>query len=235
MPAGLEVINETGSYQIDGNYANLALVRKGSVQTQGYMSGDGIPTLQTRALVTVNDGELIAFSCATAPAVISAKVGNQVYLSANGVAGTVINYWIFAAGTGVSNYGLQVFDESGAELVFDSSWRLFNVVAVTTGVETIKLNSGRVYAVLPQSVRIRINRLASYQGAQPNVYMIMERHSYFDSARIQNGQVVVSTAEIDLWMWVRNLNGGSIPIVNWDYDGNNGAITRYIVIDVTGF
>jgi len=65
--------------------------------------------------------------------------------------------------------------------------------------------------------------------------MIMERHSYFDSARIQNGQVVVSTAEIDLWMWVRNLNGGSIPIVNWDYDGNNGAITRYIVIDVTGF
>jgi len=233
MPAGLEILNGQGSYQIDGNYANLMFVRKGVASTVQAPAGDAMSNNPTRVAITVNAGEFVAYSCPL-PAAVAGKSGATVYINVAGPVGTQVSYWIFAAGSGTSPSGLQVFNEQGA-LVFDASWKLLNVVGVSAGVGTFQYPTGRTYAVFPQNQQIRLQRILSYAGAQPTVYAVYERRLYHMAASMSGSAITVGEAHVDQAVWVRLLSGGQGVVTNWDCNQSNGNSSRYIVVDVTGF
>jgi hypothetical protein len=231
MPAGVEIINDSGSYQIDENYANLVFARKVAVSSSSFPAGQGTSNNPSQAAITLSTGELFAFSCAS-PAAFVGRSGNTVYVNVAAAPGAVVTFYMFKRGAGSATFGFEVFDAGGA-LTFSSSWQLLNMVGLTSGIGTFPFESGRTYAVIPQSQYIRLVRTVTYQGAQPNVYVVFNRSLYYHAVRISGASLYVSEALVHAAVWVY-LESQSPGVLGWNLDTNNSSVARYVVIDVTG-
>lgn len=229
MPAGLEIFNESNHYQIDSDFTNLALIRKGSGVSQRYTNGSVTMTRPSRIVVTLQPNEIIAFACLQ-PCGIAYRQGTNVYVHCDAEEGVLIEYWIFAAGSEQSSFGLQVFNEAGG-LTFDSSWRLFNVRGLTTGLGNMQYFGTGKYAVVPMNVRVDAVYQVSLGGVTPNVFFIYSRATFYGSAICQNGNVSVSMAALDRYAFTRQPPGQT----SGPTTVSNGIEPSYIVIDVTGY
>ncbi|WP_045158763.1 hypothetical protein [Stutzerimonas stutzeri] len=231
MPAGLQIINGAGSYQIDGDYANLMFIRKVAVSTVSFASGQGTSNNPSQASITLNGGELFAFACAS-PSAFVGRSGNTVYVNVAAHPGAIVTFYVFARGSGTSNFGLEVYDAAGS-LTFSSSWELLNILGVTSGAGNFNYGSGRTYAVIPQSQYIRLVRTTTYQGTQPNIYVVYNRSLYYQAVSINSGSISVAEAPVHVaaWVFLESSGGG---VIGWDIDVNNGGTTRYVVVDVSG-
>lgn len=153
MPAGFEVINDSGSYQVDQNYSNLIMRAKGTATTSGY---DG---RCSRASVVVNNGvcPLIAVQGSGYVGLDRVTRSGSQYtfiLYTAGGNGTSINYFVFDDYAHSSDrFGIEIFN-AAEETVFHSSDKQLRVADVITsnyyGMNngySVTLAAGRQYAV----------------------------------------------------------------------------------------
>lgn len=228
MPNGLQVFNDYNLLQIDSDFTNLALVRKGSLSTAAYSNGSVTNTRPTRASVSVGANEIIAFSCAS-PTAIVAKDGNDVIFSTDAPAGAVITYWIFGINGAVSNSGVQVFKEDGS-IAFDSGWQLLKFLGQTAGNGNYGY-PGKAVAVIPQTMYLLTQYSSVVQGVSPNVFIVDSRTSNMSAAAISGGSLGISTAVVDAWGMTREYPNEVGPNGQTD----NGVVATYLVVDVTGY
>lgn len=145
MPAGLLIVNTSGTVLIADTNPNYSLKSSGSGTTNGVGS----------LVVTVTGVQpVIAFRSGSAVFHRSTGVSGSTFTFtfASAVAGAVIEYWVFdVRGTpSAGNMGLQVFDVAGT-LMFDSSAKIALVagdMAFSADGQSIALPAGRAYAAL---------------------------------------------------------------------------------------
>lgn len=147
MPVGMQVINDSGTILFSDTNPNYQYKSKGSAPT----GADGL-----LSVTTAGTQPLIAFRC---PFNVLMKktlhVGSNFTFTFQGVAGAVVDYWIFdVPGTVPSGtMGLQVRNAAG-QLMFDAGERLAVIVDnvyFTTTLQTITLPAGKTFAMLPLS------------------------------------------------------------------------------------
>ncbi|MNM35029.1 hypothetical protein D3C81_456950 [compost metagenome] len=130
MPAGLQIVNDYGTLQIDNDYQNYMLRTKGSVTTVA--ASGGTVTNYSASIQVVGNNPQIFFDVnngfiSTGWRTVSGNVHTFAIFTTTVV---TVSYYIFdndipAAG----NFGMQVFNAAG-RLVFDSSNHCLRIAAV---------------------------------------------------------------------------------------------------------
>lgn len=228
MPEGFQAVNDYGTLQIDSDFTNLSVLRRGQLTTANYSNGSVTNTRPTRANLAINDNELVAFAC-TSPTAIVAKDGNEVVFSTDSPAGAVISYWVFGLAGPVSNTGLQVFKADGS-IAFDAGWQLLKFLGQTAG------NGGYGYpgttiAVIPQVMYLLTEYASVVQGVAPAVFILDSRNSRMSAASISGSSLNISTAIVDSWGMTRSYPNEIGP----NGQSDNGVVPSYLVVDVTGY
>lgn len=150
MDAGIQILNDGGSFQIDQTYRNLCLRQKGTAVTSanlvsGYSYTSFNVTGLTSPIIAVGGPAL-----AVAQTYWDAANSRHGFLiSAAGAIGTSIPYYIFDVPTETgATFGFQVRDASGA-LVFDAMQPPLRVRGFYThqSASVSNLVAGRSYAV----------------------------------------------------------------------------------------
>ena len=223
MPVGFQSINSAnGSYQIDGNYLNPSLLRKGnvaSVYDSTYKRGT--------ASIAVAPNELIAVATSVGYCAIVTRNASFVEVHTDlAVSGTIINYWIFGFQSGAANnFGMQVFNPAG-QLIFDALHKHLSVVQKLSGGGgsgvSVTLPTGRVYAVMVQQVNIFYSR-----GKTDIDFGTV--NMYFDCSRIAGNIVYVQQKQVMAYDGMVNPNPG------WEGSWGNDVTSQHIIIDVTNF
>jgi hypothetical protein len=151
MPsAGLQIINDGGSFQIDQTYRNLCLRQKGTAVTSSTLSsGSSYASFNVTGLTS----PIIAIGgSATASVQTYWDAPNSRHgflISANGAVGTSVPYYIFDVPTELgATYGFQVRDASGV-LLFDATQPPLRVRGFyrNQSANVSSLASGRTYAI----------------------------------------------------------------------------------------
>ena len=129
MPAGLEIINTSGSVLIDENYKNLAVSASGSFT---FVAGDfGRVNVSIPYIANGIRNPIIAIRVTGGYAGVRNTNINDIALTATAVffgdTGATVEWWCFDIPTVVSTSGLQVYNSSG-ELVFDSGNQYARVI-----------------------------------------------------------------------------------------------------------
>lgn len=230
MPVGFESVGDSGSYQVDSDFKNLAMIRSGTVNSQTYTNGETTNTAPTRVAITLNDGEILAIAC-TQYCAFGSRIGNVAYVYVNAAAGQAVQYYIFqSGGAAASNFGLQVFNENG-ELTFDAGWNLFDVRHVLSGYGSVNLPAGKKYAFVHSQIATRITYTKVVNGIAPNSFVSFVRVTDFSSVRINGGLVECQLSTVDA--------GGTRPSPgtgsSYTNQYNNGINPIALIIDVTGF
>lgn len=223
MPVGFQSINSAnGSYQIDGNYVNPSLLRKGSA-TATYSS----TYKRGVAAIAIAPNELLAIATSVGYCAIVARDATTVTLHTNlTVSGTIINYWIFGfPTTSSSSFGMQVFNASSG-LLYDALHKHLSVAQKlvgggTTGV-SVTLPTGRVYAVMVQQVSIFYTR-----GKTDIDFGTVKM--WIDSTNVA-GNIVYSQQK-----QVMDYDGMVNPNPGWEGSWSNGVTSEHVIIDVTNF
>lgn len=188
MPAGVQIIGDSGVIQIDQNYFNVELQSKQTIST---IAGEAIwQAGQSRLVVTTNIN--------TAPYVAIKPIANEIGLWRSELSGSTLTLTYFCQapiGTQIqvyffgnpssspSNFGLQVFNELG-ELTYDSNRKYARVLLKISGNDDVDepvnypLPSGKEYAVL-QGVFSGEDYTLSYSPGMPgndcgSLYMVVQ-------------------------------------------------------------
>lgn len=230
MPSGFQVFNDYNALQIDSDFINLALIRKGQVASQNYNEGTVVTTNPTRAYIDIAANEMLAFSCGSAPAAVVFRDGNTVTIAVGAAAGAVINFWVFAPGVTSSTSGMQVFTDTGA-LAFDSGWKLLNFRGITQGDGAFVFDPGRTYAVMHQNIRTRHVYRSYYEGVSPNVQIIDVDQMYFSGAQVSGANVTASLVLAQQFVQTRSASSPLGPTG----EENNNVTSSFLVVDVTGY
>lgn len=166
MPVGMQVINDTGSFIIDGNYANLQRSKSGITT-----SGTGSPvSFGTQVIVPAAQVQtpVMAFR-ATDRSVfpwMGYPSGGSGYVC-DFVASTIrtnVEWFLFDSSWAMpdpAKLGLEIFNEQG-QLIFNSGYRNFRIVDVVTvnaaglgfsqtATQTKTYPAGRKYAAMVAS------------------------------------------------------------------------------------
>lgn len=128
MPAGLEIINTSGSVLIDENYANLAVSASGTLT----FSSDGTQNISLPYYANGLRNPIIALRVTgSGGAGVRNTTRNNVAMTATAViygkAGANVSWWSFDMPQVVSSSGLQIYNSAGI-LVFDSGNKYARVV-----------------------------------------------------------------------------------------------------------
>lgn len=230
MISGFQAIGETGNYQIDSTFKNLALDRKGVLYSQQYTAGETTNTSPTRVQLTLLDGELLALAC-TVFCSLGSRVGNVASVYVDSAAGAAVEYYIFKPGSSESNFGLQVFNEN-SELTFDTSWKLFDVRSIMTGFSSLNLAPNKKYAFIQCQIQAQIYYAKVVVGQQPNTTVNWFRSTSFSSYRINNNLVECAISAVDLAA-TRPQRVSSAQGYSQTY--NNGVTPQALILDVTGY
>lgn len=124
MPAGIQILNTTGSVQVDETYSNFYLTAKGSVTIADITIASGAST--RGAMVTVNGSSpLLAWRGAPATVQYVSRIGNSwtYTLLSSAANGTAVHWYAFDSCENYApsvGHGLQVFRADG-KLAFDST------------------------------------------------------------------------------------------------------------------
>lgn len=224
MTAGIEVINDSGSLQIDGTYRNFSLLRSGSIiPSVDPNPGAGPSSRLAEVTFSPSANELIAVACDDLFGPYWAKPGVQAFR----VVGTSpLRYYVFGVKSSSDGYGLQVFNAAGT-LTFDSSWKPFNVAGIITS-GSMTLAAGRTPAVLFLS-QATYNR-GQIVAANPFSWIFVREYG--------GGMAQISGNTANLTgglMWQVFQEGGSPDEPPDFYMYTNGSTNRMMVLDVTGY
>lgn len=228
MGAGFQSFNAVnGNFQIDGTYKNLAVIRSGTVTPIKTVGLDAGPNVYD-ATITVNAaaGELLAFGCDVYCGLLW-TTANSAKIRVIGP--NLVRYYIFGAGAPPGSYGLQVFNETTQELVFDATWRVFNVVDIRSGYGAVSYVSGREYAVL--YIAQSASHELTVQWIIPNSVYIVRRNYYSDMVVMAGEQVTISSGLMS------QVVGQDVtpPDAPDPFFYSNGLSMRMMILDVTGF
>jgi hypothetical protein len=157
--AGLQIINDSGSVQIDQTYRNLCLRQKGTLTTTANLpaGGSSYGSFNVTGLTT----PIIAIG-GSAQATVqtywdSANARHSFLISTQGGIGTSVPYYIFDVPAELgSAYGFQVRDSTN-KLIFDALQQPLRVRGfyVNQSANVSNLTSGRTYAVAHTVVGFR--------------------------------------------------------------------------------
>lgn len=163
--AGLQIVNDGGSVQIDQGYRNLCLRQKGNAVTTGNLvSGTSWMSFNVSGLTSpiIAVGGAVGASAQTYWDAANSRHG--FLISAIGAIGTSIPYYIFDVPAELgSTYGFQVRDTAGA-LIFDAlqpPLRVRGFYVNASGGDSSK-PSGRTYAVAHVKLGFRIYKVEIY-------------------------------------------------------------------------
>lgn len=132
MPAGFQIINDSGVVQVDQDYKNYALYSKTTITSwsSSWNSGTG-GTVFSAAVPIPPSGSYVIALITSGASSASVMYGGTVMATAPSGTPTVTAY-VFAAPTASgSTSGVQVFDASGG-VVFDSALKYMRVVYAGT-------------------------------------------------------------------------------------------------------
>lgn len=149
MPAGLLVINDTGSVQLDENFYTFALVAQGVETTIAKTTQGGNSKLFISLAGMTNP--IIAIQPVDKTGLMYANAGGAEFVTDSPV-GTDIPYWVFDSELPVEteDAGMQVFNATG-DLVYTSSQKQLRVHSLVGGVGVVALPAGREYALAYQT------------------------------------------------------------------------------------
>lgn len=150
MPAGFQVVGSHGLVQVDGDYFNLGLAAKGTVNVAGPAYYNAAATVTVTGSTPIL---CIRSAAVTASIVKVSRAGSQYTYSISGNSAGAVDWFLFDKMALGATSGLQVFSAAG-DLVFDAASRPMRVVAVyqindtdtKTGSSSLALPAGGVYA-----------------------------------------------------------------------------------------
>lgn len=223
MTSGLEIKNESGSFQVTQETRVTAFLRKGTVDFESeQFLRKGIAKVPYDPLT-----EVFAFSCSEYVSVLYADSGNMVIGSSKEVSSSpVLSYWIFGKPNTVSNQGVQVYDGQGTELsnlLYDSSWIPIKPLEIIR--DATVMPAGKNYAVVAMSVNSNTSRDYPYETVKPITFTRTD-----DAVKILANDISIQFTEVYKRVQISN-NNTSDP---YNFDISNFADTKYMVIDVTG-
>lgn len=160
MPAGLQVINDSGTIQIDSTWANYALIQRVTVTSTARPPWSGPDLTRGAVHAGSQSGDLVFVQCASEFCLSGPNYRNGVREFTVGVfaLGIPITFYVFRKQPPTaSNYGMQVFD-AGGELLFDavSKFSKIKLTLATQGnnlanANTYNITPGRNYAIMMPS------------------------------------------------------------------------------------
>jgi hypothetical protein len=220
MAEGLEVVNDTGTYQITGEYVNLSLITKGTstlVTDSSYFA----QTIVSRTITYTGKNPVVAFSCSGRMnvMVISNSGSNWTFFfTAKALAnGTPFDYWIFDDIDQLSitdTVGLEVYDGSG-NLVYHSSSKPMRIVGLGAGTYP----SGKVYAAAQSHLNMTYNETDLGGG----LYRI---NTSYGGCSINSNVVAIASTIYE--------NYTTTGPTGMSYSTSTGN-SVYVILDVTGY
>lgn len=166
MPVGLEILNAAGYFQIDSTFVNLRLIAKGTMHVPPPVSS-GLDFIANSVSVFVNAvSPVVAFRSPmiTGIGILNTLTPSLYQVRAVAAVEGDVEYFIFdRAAPAPSNFGLQVFDNTGTNtLVYDSGDKSLRVLenymqpSIALGVETYRSYPGKKIAVVASgALRLR--------------------------------------------------------------------------------
>lgn len=223
MPAGFQCVNESGTLQIDGAYKNLSLLRSGAViPFLDTNTGAGVNGYIAEVTYSPSASEIIAVQGDGIFAPYYSKPGVQAYRTRSSAP---FKYYVFGVRSDSAGYGIQVYNPPN--LVFDSSWKPFNVAGVIA-VGDHGFASGRSYAV------IFLSQSTGSSGsvvAENPFFWLFQRQYGGGGAHIKTTGVEV----LSVTMWQVQQEGEYPNQPPDQYFYTNGSPTSVMVLDVTGY
>lgn len=224
MGVGFQAFNSSGVFQVDGEYANPSLLRKGSAASV-FDSAYNRGTLT----LSIAPDEILAVACSSAHVAIVARSATSVVIHTDQAAGgDVISYWIFGAGaiaSSTSTFGMQVFNSAG-QLIFDAQKKPLSVVQKLSGGSSggvnVTLTSGKTYAVMVQQARIQYDR-----GKSDVDYGTVRM--WVDSVKVAANVVYVQQKLI------LDYDGQVSSSSGWEGFWDNSVTSQHVIIDVTNY
>lgn len=234
MPAGLQVINDAGTIQIDSTWANYVLVDVQtivSVQDAQLTSG----AFFRGSIYTGSQGSDLVFAyCASTFSYVGESYINSVRrvgVATRDIAGIPVTFYTYRKQqpTG-STFGMQVFDETGT-LTFDAASNFARIVqyippAQMYGSGFFSLPPGRKYAICVPSFCGRGRQETVFNpGAGPDYFI----NFYRDAPLITLSSSSVAIGGLEQYLFFQIPSGSSgatrVYIGNW---------TPGIIADITG-
>lgn len=159
MTAGLQVINDSGVFQIDDTYKNLQLISKTAVTTMTQVASGSM----SAGLYGYWYYDIVVTSATNPVVALGGNASNWLIVGAVNISGGTwtfrvysdsdvdFTYYVFDVPTTSGSFGLEVFNSSGA-LQYTSGRYPFRPVQLVTAVigdgeKTTTLASGRTYAI----------------------------------------------------------------------------------------
>lgn len=236
MPAGLQVINDFGTIQIDSEWQNYALV---DVQTvTSVQNAQLFPGAFFRGSIYTNsfESDLVFAHCASPFSIVGTSYVNsqrRVGVATRNTVGIPVTFYSFRKQPiQASTFGLQVFNAAG-ELTFDAASKFAKIVRVLSasqvfnGSGTISLPANRKYAVcIPSFCGISRSDYSQNTGGGLDYW----QNFYGEAPVLRLTSASVSSSPLEQWLFFQ------VP------SANRGASTYYVsnwvqalVADVTGF
>lgn len=224
MPDGLQVFNDTGSFQIDGENKSFILVRKVSVTTT-VRAGNDWSSSQGRTPINLN--EIVALRSSVYSAVVTVT-GGQLVVVAQGEVGQVVDCYFFAPiTTSAATEGLQVFNSPG-ELIFCASLKNLRMSGFASGNGDFVYDGGRQYAALMLTQKIQVN-----YGVFSPVAGVIDYNYIQSRGMIKSIPGGISSSLQPEFVDVGSVSGGQSPPQYTN--ANSIADSAHIAIDVTNY
>lgn len=223
MPVGFQAINDSGTFQIDGEYPQFVLRHKYDINVTIERYGDN-PSTDTffYGFVTLYDDEILAIRCNSFAAVVS-KQGNTVMIMARSY-NAVVECFIFGQVFDIgSRIGMQVFSSTGL-MVFDSVQKILAMVYFLNGEGQLNLTPGHKYAAICCNQSLVITE--DYYSAGGFDY----RTSYASRGGVIGTDGGIGIFHQQYWKRTEDISSGynTEAIVST-------APNRHIIIDVTNY
>jgi hypothetical protein len=228
MPAGFQSWNTSNdSFQVDGNYKNLSLLRKYTVVT----------TLDTffgkgSAYFSVNNSEVVAIRCERHCAIIERTASGVTVNTDRDAGGDSVTCYVFGYPTLMSNYGLQVFRPGAGSLadriVYDAAQKPLSVVSLVSGgypnPASAAFPAGRTYAAIVWQTFSVFARMQTDLDRG-------EQITQMGAVSIIGNNVNVALKQVG---YSRSL---FVPTIGWGGNWNNLSTTpaRHLIVDVTNY
>lgn len=231
MAAGIQVFNDSGNIQIDGDYLNLGLLAKVATTTN-LASNLGIPYVTYAGTwiryTTKNKKNLIALRCAR-PAAAVRTIDNGttytyeiiVYNSPVGTAITVYEFGEMPTGMTSSGTGFEVYTADGL-LAFSSNYRYMKVAGWVDGSKPVSIPATYTYNIARQYA-IVLSTGAGYVDSWFDGNADWENIMWMLMANYVTGGIYLN--EYSVWSQVQSTSIG----------GKAGYTFSAMIIDVTGY
>lgn len=247
--AGLQILNDSFTFQVDQTYKNQALVSKTS-PTMTSASTFNPPNGYGCSVTITAVHPIVAFACSAPCCLYSASHSGSsftfnFYAQDPGTGTPTITVYIFDdvdQATITDNFGLEVFDASGNR-VFHSSQQPLRIVdgqafadpddstlpMIDPGPTSFTYTSGHSYAVIPSSAYVRNETYLSdtSYGSLPPGKSWYEDRQYKDGASVASNVVTLDVMTV-------TISHHSAGPADATTESAHGQL-QWLIIDVTNY